>query len=120
MHPEVIVMFFIVCGFASIILLHMMNSHKRKIKTHDLLEKSIDKGIDVTPELLDKLNHEKSPRFKDFRRGIIMVALSVAAFCFSFIVPDDEAKQVFRGLSVFPFFIGAGFLLVWKLNNYED
>jgi hypothetical protein len=120
MQSEVIIMFILMGGFATIILVRLMNRYKIKVKTHELLEKSIDKGIDVTPELLDKLNNEKSPKFKDFRRGIIMTAIGAAVFCFSLVIPEDDTAVVFRGLSIFPFFIGLGFLLVWKVNNYED
>ncbi len=120
MSPEVAVLLLIVGSLVTIILVHLLTAHKRKIKTHELVEKSLEKGVDVTPELLEKLNNEQSPRFKDFRRGIIMVAISLAVLCFSLVIPDDDTAQVFRGLSVFPFFVGAGFLLVWKLNNYQD
>lgn len=120
MEAEIVITFFIIGTLATIILVHMMNNHKTKIRTHELLEKSIDKGIDVTPELLDKLNNVKSPRFKDFRRGIIMCAIGAAVYAFSYIIPPDDAAKVFRGLSVFPFFTGVGFLLVWKVNKYEN
>ncbi len=120
MHTEVVVLFFIVGTLATIILVHLMNTHKTRIKTHELLEKSIEKGFDVTPELLDKLNNVKSPRFKDFRRGIIMCAIGAAVFCFSLVIPQDDGAVFFRGISLFPFFIGVGFLLVWKVNKYEN
>ena len=120
MSPELAVLFVIIGTFTLIIILHMSNRFKLKVKTHELLEKSIDKGIDVTPELLEKLNQDRSPRFKDFRRGIIMMAVGAAVFCFSLVIPTDDTAKVFRGLSLLPLFIGAGFLLVWKLNNYND
>jgi hypothetical protein len=120
MSAELAVLFVIIGTFTLIIIMHMSNRYKLKVKTHELLEKSIDKGVDVTPELLEKLNHDKSPRFKDFRRGIIMMAFGAAVFCFSLVIPADDTAKVFRGLSLLPLFIGAGFLLVWKLNNYND
>ena len=106
MQTEVVVLFFIVGSLATIILVHLINRYKLKVKTHELLEKSIEKGFDVTPELLDKLHNEKSSRFKDLRRGIIMATIGAAVFCFSLVIPEDDTAQVFRGLSIFPFFIG--------------
>jgi len=120
METEVVVLFFIIGSLATIILVHLINNHKVKIKTHELLEKSIEKGFDVTPELLEKLNNVKSPKFKDFRRGIIMCAIGAAVFCFSWVIPPDDSARVFRGLSLFPFFIGVGFLLVWQMNKFEN
>jgi hypothetical protein len=33
---------------------------------------------------------------------------------------DEHAVIVFRSLSIFPIMVGAGFLLVWKLNRYDE
>jgi predicted membrane channel-forming protein YqfA (hemolysin III family) len=120
MDPEIAVIFIIIGVLAVIVLVHLINQYKLKVKTHELLEKSIDKGVDVTPELLAKLNNEKSSRFKDLRRGIIMTAIGAAVFCFSIMIPKDDTAVVFKGLAIFPFFIGMGFLLVWKINKYDD
>lgn len=120
MSAELATLFVIILTLTVIILLHMSNRYKLKVKTHELLEKSIDKGIDVTPELIEKLHHDRSPRFKDFRRGIIMAAIGAAVFCFSLVIPEDDTAKVFRGLSLLPIFVGAGFLLVWKINKYDD
>ncbi len=120
MDTEIVVLFTIIASLASIVLVHLSNRHKIKVKTHELLEKSIENGFDITPELMDKLHNEKSSRFKDLRRGIIMMTIGAAVFCFSITIPEDDTAQVFKGLSIFPFFIGLGFLLVWKINKYED
>ena len=120
MSAELATLFIIIGTLTLIIVFHMSNCYKLKVKTHELLEKSIEKGIDVTPELIEKLNHEKSPRYKDFRRGIIMACIGAAVFCFSLIIPEDDTSKVFRGLSLLPIFMGAGFLLVWKVNKYDD
>ncbi|WP_223788010.1 DUF6249 domain-containing protein [Marinicella meishanensis] len=120
MTVEAAILFVIIFTLAMLIFVHMVNRHKLKIKTHELLEKSLDKGIDVTPEMIEKLHQDRSPRYKDFRRGIIMAAIGAAVFCFSLIIPEDDTAKVFRGLSLFPFFVGAGFLLVWKVNKYDD
>lgn len=120
METEVVFLFTIIASLASIVLVHLINRHKLKVKTHGLLEKSIENGFDVTPELLDKLNNDSSSRFRDLRRGIIMVTIGAAVFCFSLVIPEDDTALVFRGLAIIPFFIGAGFLLFWKINKYEN
>jgi hypothetical protein len=49
-----------------------------------------------------------------------MTAIGAAVFCFSIMIPKDDTAVVFKGLAIFPFFIGMGFLLVWKINKYDD
>lgn len=120
MHPEIFIPLLLMILVAGIIFTYMNNSHKIKLKTHDILEKSIDKGYELTPEMLKSLNQSKSPRMLDMRRGIIILGIALATFLFGWIIPDNEATTVFQALSLFPAFIGAGFLLVWKLNQYSD
>ncbi len=120
MHAAVFIPVLLMILVTGIIFTYMNNSHKRKLRTHDLLEKSIDKGYELTPEMLNGLNQTKSPRMLDLRRGIIILGIASATFLFGWIIPDDEATIVFQALSLFPAFIGAGFLLVWKLNQYSD
>ena len=105
----------------SITIVGLFLSHARRMKPHQVLEKSIDKGYELTPEVLEKVSQVKSPRERDLRRGIILISISLALFFFSFVIPDeDEARVVFRAMSLFPFFTGGGFLLMWRLNRYDD
>lgn len=120
MQPEIFIPLLLMILVAGIIFNYMNNSHKRKLRTHDLLEKSIDKGFELSPEVLNGLNQTKSPRMLDLRRGIILLGIALATFIFGWVVPNDEATVVFQALSLFPAFIGAGFILVWKLNHYSD
>lgn len=120
MEPEIFIILLLMTLVAGIIFIYMNNSHKIKIKTHDILEKSIDKGYELTPEMLKSLNQTKSPRMLDMRRGIIILGIAFATFLFGVIVPNDEGATVLKALSLFPAFIGSGFLLVWRLNQYSD
>lgn len=120
MNAEILIPLLLMVLVAGIIFTYMNNSHKIKLKTHEILEKSIDKGYEMTPEILKGLNQTKSPRMLDLRRGIIILGIALATFIFGWIVPNGEASTVFKAMSLFPGFIGAGFILVWKLNHYSD
>lgn len=118
MPAEVIIVGLLIISVAGVIYTFMNNSFKVKIKTHDVLEKSIDKGYELTPEMLKSLCQTKSPRMLDLRRGIILLGIALATFLFGYFIPNEEGTTVFQAMSLFPGFIGAGFILVWKLNQY--
>ncbi|MFK8013239.1 MAG: DUF6249 domain-containing protein [Marinicellaceae bacterium] len=118
MPSEAIIVGLMILLVAGVIYTFMNNSYKVKIKTHDVLEKSIDKGYELTPEMLKSLSQTKSPKMLDLRRGIILLCIAFATFAFGYIIPNDEGATIFRALSLFPGFVGAGFILVWKLNRY--
>lgn len=44
----------------------------------DTVQKAIDQGAELTPELLTKLGAASNPRVRDLRRGIVFLALGVA------------------------------------------
>lgn len=115
---------FVVFGsLAAVIISYFSYAHKNKVATLRTIEKAVENGTNLTPELLEKMSQTKaaqSPRVKDLRRGVTLAALGIAGFAASFMFTDPEPREVFSILSMLPLFLGAGFLLVWKLNRYQD
>ena len=123
MEEAIFVPFIVFSSMAVIIISFFYFSHKNKKATLHTIEKAVENGTNLTPELLEKLSNSKAARpakFKDMRRGVILVALGVAGLVASTMFSHEEPSEVFRILSMLPLFIGAGFLLVWKLNRYDD
>ncbi len=110
-------------SFAGVIISYFMYAHKNKVVIMKTIEKAVENGTNLTPELLEKLSNSKTvqpPRVKDLRRGIVLASIGIAGFVASFMFSHPEPQEAFRILSMLPLFMGAGFLLVWKLNRYED
>lgn len=79
---------------------------------------ALDKGHELSPELIDRLGHPKPAKDKDLRAGIIWLAVAVGLIAFGFGIPDeDEATQVFMGMSAFPAAMGFAFLILHKLAD---
>jgi len=121
MQEESWILLVVILLFGAVVIIGLFLSHARRMKPHQVLEKSIDKGYELTPEVLEKVSQVKTPKDRDLRRGITLISISIAVFLFSYAIPDeDDAKIFFRAMALFPFFIGCGFLLMWKLNRYDD
>ena len=75
---------------------------------------AIEKGQELTPEIIERLGTPKPPKDRDLRRAIIAIALAAALTIFGFMIPEDsdEAQQVFMGFAAFPFCIGMAFALM--------
>lgn len=106
--------------FTVVLVSYFYLSHKNKLSILGTIEKSIESGNPLTPEMLDKISKVTPARVKDLRRGIVLMALGLAAMVASFLFSHEDPAEVFRILSLLPLFVGAGFLLVWKLNRYAD
>jgi hypothetical protein len=93
--------------------------YKAKEGMQQTFRAALDKGQDLTPEIIDRLGHPKAPKDKDMRYGIIWLSLAVALVLIGFAIPEPEA---FRGIlagAAFPFSIGAAYLILHKFADKD-
>jgi hypothetical protein len=118
MHGEWIpIILFIVIGFIAAVYFYWNSRNRQSIM--DTVQKAMDNGKELTPELLIHMGAAVSPRARDLRRGIVILAIGIATLLCSMFFDDPEIISGIRAGSMFPLFVGAGFLLVWKLNAKE-
>ena len=109
------IVLFIVTGFCTIGFFYF--NHKNRNAIMDTVQKSMDTGSDLTPDLLAKLGAVINPKIRAMRRGIVLMSLGIAGLLCSLFFADPEIISGIRAGSVFPLMMGLGFLLVWKLNK---
>ena len=81
---------------------------------------ALDKGQDLSPELIDRLGQPKQPKDKDFRLGIIWLAIAVGLALIGLAVPEEEAFRGTLAGAAFPFAIGVAYMILHKFADHED
>jgi hypothetical protein len=109
------IILFLVIGV--VVLGYFYWNHKNRRDIMQTVQKTIDTGGQFSPELLAQLGAAVNPRVRDLRRGVIFLALGVAGLLCSLFFDIAEVVNGIRAGSMFPLLLGAGFLLVWKLNR---
>lgn len=109
------IVLFIVIGFG--VMGYFYWNHKNRSLVMETVQKALDKGDSLTPELLTQLGAAGNPRVRDMRRGIVFLALGIGGFLCSLFFGDADVVNGIRAGSVFPLMLGIGFLIVWKLNK---
>lgn len=109
------IVLFIVTGFCTVAFFFF--NHKNRDAIMNTVQKSMDTGSDLTPDLLAKLGAAINPKIRDMRRGVVLLSLGIAGVLCSMFFMDAEVVSGIRAGSVFPLMMGLGFLLVWKLNK---
>jgi len=109
------IVLFIVTGFCTIAFFFF--NHKNRDAIMNTVQKSMDTGSDLTPDLLAKLGAAINPKIRDMRRGVVLLSIGIAGLLCSMFFMDADVVSGIRAGSVFPLMMGLGFLLVWKLNK---
>ena len=101
---------------AFILITYFILNSKNKADIQQTIREALDKGTELTPELIEKMNISRSPKVADLRRGIVLISLGIATLLAGWMSGDmNEAGPI----GMFPLMLGAGFLTVWKINKYE-
>ena len=83
---------------------------------------ALDKGQELTPDIIDRLGHPKASKYKDLRLGAIWMALAIGLALCGFAVPDSSGDAL-RGClagAAFPFAIGAAYLIMYRFTGREE
>lgn len=109
------IVMFIMIGVA--VLGYFYWNHKNRADIMATVQKALDSGSALSAELLTQLGAAVNPRIRDLRRGVLFLAVGIAALLCSLFFDEVEVVNGIRAGSMFPLLLGAGFLLVWKLNR---
>jgi hypothetical protein len=94
--------------------------YKTKEGMQQTFRSAMDKGQELTPEIIDRLGHPKPAKDKDLRLGVIWIAVAVGVTAFGFGIPDDDdVAGIFMGIASFPLVIGVAYLILNKITDRD-
>lgn len=111
----------VVLGFAGVAGGLIFAFYKIRVSMHQTIRKIVEEGATVSGELVHTLTNFGRSKPVYLRRGVLLVSLGLAIlFSMMFInAPDSDAPAI-MALSAFPFFVGAGYLLLWWVTPEAD
>ncbi|MDJ0920597.1 MAG: DUF6249 domain-containing protein [Henriciella sp.] len=111
-----ITFFFAIVG---IIWLFSHYNFKKRDVAHQTLRHAVDKGQEVSPELIERMSYLSDPIKSDLRRGVLFVAFGLAVISLGLFIPTDEpeAFQGILGVSSFPIILGLAYLGLWRFGH---
>ncbi len=87
--------------------------------TQATIRTAIEKGQELSPEVIDRLGHPRPHKDRDLRLALIWIALAAGLAAFGLALGDfeREAQRVFMGLAAFPFSLGVAFFIMWRFSE---
>ena len=116
---EIIVPIFLFIAIVAIIWLYSHYNFKKRSTAHETLRLAVEKGQQVSPELVERMSAMNDPVKSDLRRGVLLIAFGVAFVVLGAIMPHDEEGAV-RGIvaiSSFPVVLGLAYLGLWRFSH---
>ncbi|MEO1189839.1 MAG: DUF6249 domain-containing protein [Pseudomonadota bacterium] len=116
---EIFVPIFLFAAIVAIIWLFSHYNYKKRLTAHETLRLAVEKGQEVSPELVERMSYLSDPVKSDLRRGILLIAFGVAFIILGLIMPSDEPEAV-RGviaISSFPVVLGFAYLGLWRFSH---
>ena len=111
-----IVMF---AGLTIVLCLFFWFRYRMRNDMQQTIRTAIDKGQELTPDLIDRLGNPQAPKDKDLRLALIWLALAVGLALCGLAVPDPSGHALQGTLAgaAFPLAIGAAYLIMWRFTE---
>lgn len=116
---EIFVPIFIFAAIVAIVWLFSHYNYKKRLTAHETLRLAVEKGQEVSPELVERMSYLNDPVKSDLRRGVLLIAFGVAFMILGAIMPHDEpeAMRGILGVSSFPVVLGLAYLGLWRFSH---
>ena len=115
--PIVLIVFLSIFGAPVLIVAVIMYFSFSKTRAlHRTVQMMVEKGQEVPVALLNPPPAQRQR--SDLRRGVVLVMIGLGLMIFFGAVNDWEGGA--WSLGIIPFLIGAGYLLVWKLDARKE
>lgn len=93
--------------------------YKIRVEMQQTIRSAMDKGQELTPEIIDRLGSAKPAKDRDLRYGTIWMSLAIGLVLIGIIVPEPEAFRGCLAGAAFPFCIGMAYLILHKVTDKE-
>ena len=116
---DVIIPIFIFASIVAVIWLFSHYNYKKRLTAHETLRLAVEKGQEVSPELVERMSYLNDPAKSDLRRGILLIAFGAAFICLGLLIPHDEPEALrgMLGVSSFPIILGFAYLGLWRFSH---
>lgn len=108
-------------GFTVVLSLYFWFRYRNRQEVQQTIRLALDKGTELSPELIDRLGHPEPAKNRDLRLALIWLGIAVALVLCGVAVPDPSGNAL-RGClagAAFPFSIGVAYLLIWRFAGRD-
>lgn len=91
--------------------------HRTQSGLQETIRTALDKGVELTPEIIESLGQPKPRPDSDLRRALVSLAIGVGFVVFGFILDEDDAVRPLVAVGSFPILIGIAYMVMWRIEG---
>lgn len=96
--------------------------YRARSEMQQTIRSAIDKGQELTPELVESLGKPQQPsRDKDLRLSLIWFAIAFGISLFGAAIGAVETEEdvflIMTGIAAMPFMIGTAYMIMWRFTE---
>ena len=107
-------------AFVLTVLVISYFKHKSRLVVHETIRLALEKGNELSPELIDQIATPKQAKASDLRRGVVSLSIGIAFSVFGFILGEEDAVRPMIAVGMFPAIVGVGYLILWRTGDREQ
>ena len=100
---EVMIPISMLIGLTVVLCLFFWFRYRTRNDMQATIRTAIDKGQELSPEIIDRLGTPKPPKDRDLRLSVLWIAIALGTGGL--------------GIAAFPFFIGLAYLIMWRFGE---
>ncbi len=116
---ELLVPIVMFISLAVVLGLFLMFRYRTRTELQKTVRLALDKGQELTPEIIDRLGQPRDKPYTDLRRALIWVAVGIAVAVFGLILDEDDAVRPLIAIASFPLAIGIAYLIMHWVSGKE-
>ncbi len=99
-----------------ILSLFLFFRYRSRQDLQQTIRSAIDKGQELSPEIVERLGSPPVSPDRDLRRGLIAVGIAAGIALFGAVLGEEDAVRPLIGISMLPLAIGFAFLLMYRFG----
>lgn len=107
-------------AMAIVIMVWLYFRHRGKVEMQQTFRLALEKGNELTPELIKQLGTPEPPKDQDMRRGLIWLSLAAGLALIGVAVPEPEALRGSLAGAAIPFCIGCAYMIMYRYGANKE
>lgn len=94
--------------------------YRTRAEMQQTVRAALERGQELSPELVDRLAEPRKSGVQDLRRGAIAISIGTGLALFGPVLGEQEAIRPLLATAMLPLAIGIAYLILWRIDTRKN